>query len=593
MAVKTTYVEVAGDISKYERSMNRLKAKQNKVKQYLKDSWMQIGAAILAAHQAWDLMNMAARAEQEAQAFANLAASYGTSADQILHSLKRASAGTVDTMTLIQKAGTAMMMGIAPEKVSKLMEIARATSKMTGQTVSKAFEDISLAVGRQSRMILDNLGIIVKVSDANENYAKQLGKTASQLTDVEKKQAFMNATIDAGEDLMKRMGKQTKTTAEWFQSMSALAKNVTVGIGQFSIKLIRGIMIVITLVATTINQTLEQITRGWSLIFGLFGKLPGGELLGFKALSQSLQEISEYFRQNVEWANQFNLELLEMGKAGATVGFTPPGGGPPGEEEDPLKKIKEQAFKDDMARLGAALDAESEYIEKGLQMEVDRQERMKELKMQAYLENHAMAAEMFELGLQQAAEYAEKQKKIEFGLFTYKQGIQKSYITFFGASTNALAKIAGAEGKKLFVIQKTIEVGMATANAFLAYTAALANPTPMPPGMREAYAASVLKMGLMGAAAIAATAIGELAGGGGVGVGAGGAAVTPVAPVSPVTGLAAQQEGGRPQVNIHIEGDMLSDEYYIEKLAEKISEAVEDRDVYIVSTRAKEAERLT
>ena len=62
-------------------------------------------------------------------------------------------------------------------------------------------------------MILDNLGIIVKVGDANKRYASILGKTSNELTDAEKKMAFLNATIEAGEDLMGRLGKQTKSSA--------------------------------------------------------------------------------------------------------------------------------------------------------------------------------------------------------------------------------------------------------------------------------------------------------------------------------------------------------------------------------------------
>jgi len=163
-------------------------------------AWVGIVAGIMAMREAWDLMNIAAKAEQQERSFASLAASYGTNGDKIIADLKRVSAGTIDTMTMIKNAGTAMMMGIAPDDVVKLLEIARATAKMTGQDTVKAFEDISLAVGRQSKMILDNLGIILDVEKANEEYAKSLGKTALQLTDLERKQAFMSATLKAGGD---------------------------------------------------------------------------------------------------------------------------------------------------------------------------------------------------------------------------------------------------------------------------------------------------------------------------------------------------------------------------------------------------------
>lgn len=197
----------------------------------VKSAWVEITAGILAMREAWGLMNMAAKAEQEKAAFDSLAQSYGTNADAIVAALKKASGETISTMELIRSSGTAMMMGIDPDTVVKLMEVARATAKMTGQDVSKAFGDISLAVGRQSRMILDNLGIIVDVEKANEDYAKALGKTAADLSDAERKQAFLNATLQGGQDLMARLGEQTDTNADRLQRWAATAEDLKEKIG--------------------------------------------------------------------------------------------------------------------------------------------------------------------------------------------------------------------------------------------------------------------------------------------------------------------------------------------------------------------------
>ena len=181
---------------------------------------------------AWNLADQSAKFEQQKKAFDNLTASYGKNGTQIIEELKRVSSNTINTMTLIEKAGTAMMMGITPDKVSKLMEIARATARMTGQSVSQAFSDISLAVGRQSKMILDNLGIIVSVEKANETYAASLGKTASSLTDVEKKTAFLNATIAAGTELMQRLGEQQDSTRDKMDRLKATMDNSQIMLGQ-------------------------------------------------------------------------------------------------------------------------------------------------------------------------------------------------------------------------------------------------------------------------------------------------------------------------------------------------------------------------
>jgi hypothetical protein len=202
----------------------------------VKGAWLGIVAGIMAMREAWDLVNLAAKADEQKRSFASLAASYGASADQIIADLKRVSGGTVDTMTLVKNAGTAMMMGIAPDNVVQLMKIAGATAKMTGQSTVKAFEDITLAVGRQSKMILDNLGIILDVDKANEEYATSLGKTAVQLTDVERKQAFMVATMKAGGELMDKLGRQTDTASERLARFATTATDVKMVVGDLLLR---------------------------------------------------------------------------------------------------------------------------------------------------------------------------------------------------------------------------------------------------------------------------------------------------------------------------------------------------------------------
>ena len=197
-------------------------------------------AALAAVQRGWGLMAEAAKYEQQVRALNNLAASYNSNGNKIIADLKRISDGTINTITLVEKAGTAMMLGIAPEKISKLMEIARATARMTGQEVSTAFDNIAMAVGRQSKMILDNLGIIVSVESANRTYAVQLKKTADNLSDTEKKAAFLNATIAAGEDLIARMGQQSDTTKDKMDRLKASVDNARLMIGQGLIRVVLG-----------------------------------------------------------------------------------------------------------------------------------------------------------------------------------------------------------------------------------------------------------------------------------------------------------------------------------------------------------------
>jgi hypothetical protein len=163
-------------------------------------------ASLFLLRKAFNEAADAAAIQVQAKAFSNLAASYGKSSAVLLEGLREASKGTVDNLQLMTTASRAVLLGIPIGKLTQLMEVARAASKAMGTTVSGAFSDISLGIGRQSRLILDNLGIIVKVGSAYATYAEKIGTTADALTDYEKKQAFANAALEQGDDIRKRTG---------------------------------------------------------------------------------------------------------------------------------------------------------------------------------------------------------------------------------------------------------------------------------------------------------------------------------------------------------------------------------------------------
>ena len=171
-------------------------------------------------------MQLGATLQKQEQAFSALAMSAGTNAEKILASVKGLSRGMVAEADLMKASGQAMMMGIPADKIASMMKIAEATSRQTGQSVTDAFADITLGVARQSRMILDNLGIIVDVDKANQKYADSLGKTAAALTDAEKKQAFMNAVLQAGNELVSRIG-ESRSDVDGINRLMAAMGNLT------------------------------------------------------------------------------------------------------------------------------------------------------------------------------------------------------------------------------------------------------------------------------------------------------------------------------------------------------------------------------
>lgn len=181
-----------------------------------------------------ELADLAAKANDASKAFTLLAQKGGIDATKLLNDMRAAAKGTVADVDLMIKANQAALLGGTDmlQQMPKLIEISRASAQATGQSVDFLFDSIVLGIGRQSKLILDNLGIIVNVDKANQEYAETLGKEVNQLTDAEKKQAFMNAVLKAGNENIKTLGGNIELATDKAARLTAEQKNLAVAMGK-------------------------------------------------------------------------------------------------------------------------------------------------------------------------------------------------------------------------------------------------------------------------------------------------------------------------------------------------------------------------
>lgn len=184
-----------------------------------------IGAAAAAMKVAFDLSEEGAQIKQTGESFNLLISNVGASVD-LLDQLKSASNGTISEMDLMSAtmtllAGTSGDFATALANATpELMEIAKAANKLNPTLGDTAYmyESIATGIKRSSPLILDNLGLTIKLGDANEAMAEQLGKTVTELTAEEKQMALLNATLAAGDTLIQQVGGSTESAAdEWAQ----------------------------------------------------------------------------------------------------------------------------------------------------------------------------------------------------------------------------------------------------------------------------------------------------------------------------------------------------------------------------------------
>jgi hypothetical protein len=173
----------------------------------------------------------ASKFKEVQNAFNNLAAAQGQDAAEMLNNMKKLSGGTISELELMKKANNALLLGLPVERFGEMLKIARSAAKATGQTMEFQLNSLVVGLGRQSKLMLDNLGIIVSAEKANEKYANALKRSVSSLTDAERKQAFINEALRIGNENAKKSTSSNDTLADSWERFKANVENLAIAIG--------------------------------------------------------------------------------------------------------------------------------------------------------------------------------------------------------------------------------------------------------------------------------------------------------------------------------------------------------------------------
>ena len=216
-----------------EKQMESLQKKTQQQSSLIGRAMRGIGGAIAAyigVQAVRSFVNLAGQLDSVGRTFNSLARNAEGGSQRLLAAMREASAGTIDDLNLMKTANLALqLMGDdVAARLPEMANIARAAARATGQDVNFMLESLVVATGRQSILVLDNLGISSAVaSQKMTEYAQSIGKTRDQLTDAEKKAAFFYAAMEAGNELVRRTGMSTLTLGERIQILEANMKNFT------------------------------------------------------------------------------------------------------------------------------------------------------------------------------------------------------------------------------------------------------------------------------------------------------------------------------------------------------------------------------
>lgn len=115
---------------------------------------------------------------------------------KIFEETKQKTGGIVADNDIRKSMALMSSFGIDMAKYADSMELVQKMAVRTGQSAEYLTQSFARGVSRLSPLILDNLGIQVSLKDANEAYARSIGKSTDELTKAERTTALMNQVLE-------------------------------------------------------------------------------------------------------------------------------------------------------------------------------------------------------------------------------------------------------------------------------------------------------------------------------------------------------------------------------------------------------------
>lgn len=245
-----------------------------------------VSAAFGALSSAMDTTNMIRGLDQ-------LGASTGVNLGGLSKRLVETTGNAVSLREAMEATVKASAAGIDSSSILRLGKVAQQASVALGVNAADALNRLSRGVVKLEPELLDELGIFTKIDPAVKKYAESVNKAVGDLTDFEKRQAFLNAVIEEGEQKFSEIEIDTNP----YTKLSAALQN-------------------------TLQNALELVNKGLGPVANFLAESPGaltaslialGTVLVKQALP-ALGQVREGLRKTAEEAAE-----AASGKAGDAV----------------------------------------------------------------------------------------------------------------------------------------------------------------------------------------------------------------------------------------------------------------------------------
>ncbi len=157
-----------------------------------------LAANIFAATAAFNALRRAAQIEQLEKGLRLVGAAAGQNLPDVANGLRDITGAAISSEQAMRATALAMSAGFRSDQLIQLTKVAKGASIALGRDMGDALDRLVRGTAKLEPEILDELGIMVRLDDAVQDYADRLGLAAGQVTQFDRRQAFLNATIEQG-----------------------------------------------------------------------------------------------------------------------------------------------------------------------------------------------------------------------------------------------------------------------------------------------------------------------------------------------------------------------------------------------------------
>lgn len=164
-----------------------------------------LAAQVFAVSAAFSFLKQAGDLKILQQGQTAYAAATGVAMRSLTQDIIAATDSQITFQDAAQAAAIGVSSGLSTDQLTRLGKAAKDASAVLGRDVTDSFNRLIRGVTKAEPELLDELGIILRLKDASEEYARALNKDATALTTFERSQAVANFVLTQSEEKYSRI----------------------------------------------------------------------------------------------------------------------------------------------------------------------------------------------------------------------------------------------------------------------------------------------------------------------------------------------------------------------------------------------------